>query len=87
MPIEPPPDCPSCSVYLTRIRVEKNERRFYSLEINTDLFGYVLLSRNWGRIGTAGRLRLDPHPSFAMAHTALVQMERAKRRRGYWSPP
>jgi predicted DNA-binding WGR domain protein len=71
---------------LTRICVEKNERRFYSLEINADLFGCALLSRNWGRIGTAGRLRLDPHPSFAMAHTALAQMERAKRRRGYAAP-
>jgi predicted DNA-binding WGR domain protein len=86
MPIEPLPDCPSGSVYLTRICVEKNERRFYSLEINADLFGCALLSRNWGRIGTAGRLRLDPHPSFAMAHTALAQMERAKRRRGYAAP-
>ena len=27
-------------------------------------------------------LRLDPHQSFAMAHTALAQMERTKRRRG-----
>ena len=87
MPSEPPPDCPKGSVYLTRIRAEKNERRFYSLQISVDLFGFALLSRNWGRIGTAGRLRLDPHPSSAMAHTALAQMERAKRRRGYWPTP
>jgi predicted DNA-binding WGR domain protein len=87
MPFEPLPNCPQESVYLTRIRAEKNERRFYALEINADLFGDVLLARNWGRIGTAGRLRLDPHASFAMAQTALAKMERAKRRRGYLSRP
>jgi predicted DNA-binding WGR domain protein len=85
MPVELPPDWPQGSVYLTRIRPEKNERRFYSLEINVDLFGCILLARYWGRIGTAGRLRLDPHPSFAAAHTALARMDRAKRRRGYRS--
>jgi predicted DNA-binding WGR domain protein len=29
--------------------------RFYSLMIERDLFGRVVLVRNWGRIGTNGR--------------------------------
>jgi predicted DNA-binding WGR domain protein len=29
-------------------------RRFYSLMIERDLFGRVVLVRNWGRIGTNG---------------------------------
>ncbi|HJU17522.1 MAG TPA: WGR domain-containing protein [Stellaceae bacterium] len=48
---------------LTRIRPERNEWRFYRLEVWPDLFGQALLARNWGRIGTGGRLRLDPFPT------------------------
>lgn len=33
-----------------------------SMEIWPDLFGRALLLRQWGRIGTEGRRRLDPHP-------------------------
>jgi predicted DNA-binding WGR domain protein len=39
------------SVALARIRPEKNERRFYHLEIWPDLFGRTQLVRRWGRIG------------------------------------
>jgi predicted DNA-binding WGR domain protein len=68
---------------LTRIRPEKNERRFYHLEIWPDLFGRTMLVRRWGRIGTSGRQRLDPHPDAGAAFNALAQLVRAKRRRGY----
>jgi len=71
-------------VALTRIRPEKNERRFYHLEIWPDLFGRTQLVRRWGRIGTSGRQRLDPHPDAGSALNALAQLVRVKRRRGYW---
>ena len=45
---------------LTRIRPECNEWRYYRLEVWPDLFGRALLARHWGRIGTQGRMRLDP---------------------------
>jgi integrase len=32
------------------------------MEVWPDLFGHALLVRQWGRIGTEGRRRLDPHP-------------------------
>lgn len=70
------------SVALARIRPEKNERRFYHLEIWPDLFGRTQLVRRWGRIGTSGRQRLDPHPDAGAALNALAQLVRAKRRRG-----
>jgi predicted DNA-binding WGR domain protein len=76
-------DMSSRKIVLNRIRLEKNERRFYAFEITADIFGCTLLSRNWGRIGTPGRLRLDPHPSVEVALTALQRMEQSKRRRGY----
>ncbi len=71
------------SVALTRVRPARNECRFYRLEIWSDLFGRTLLVQRWGRIGTAGRQRLDPHPDAGSALNALAELVRAKRRRGY----
>ena len=68
---------------LARVRPERNEWRFYRLEIWPDLFGRALLVRHWGRIGTEGRRRLDPHPDPGAALNALAAILRAKRRRGY----
>ncbi len=47
---------------LIRVRPEANEWRFYRMEIWPDLFSRALLVRHWGRLGTQGRRRLDPHP-------------------------
>jgi predicted DNA-binding WGR domain protein len=47
----------------------------------------MLLVRRWGRIGTSGRQRLDPHPDAGAALDALAQLARAKRRRGYQDQP
>lgn len=69
-------------VSLARIR-ERNERRYYRLEIVTDLFGTVGLARTWGRIGRSARSRFDPLPDLGSALDALRQMARSKRRRGY----
>ena len=72
---------------LTRIRPEQNEWRFYRMEIWPDLFGRGPLARQWGRIGTAGRVRLDPHPDAGAAINALARLSGAKRRRGYRDRP
>jgi predicted DNA-binding WGR domain protein len=68
---------------LTRIRPEKNERRFYAIEVTNDLFGRSLLSRNWGRVGTAGRQRYDLHQDRYGAMAALAKLDQRKRSRGY----
>jgi hypothetical protein len=47
---------------LVGIRPALNEWRYYRMEIWPDLFGRALLVRHWGRIGTEGHRRLDPHP-------------------------
>ena len=72
---------------LTRIRPERNEWRFYRIEIRPDLFGRALLARQWGRIGTAGRARLDPHADAGAAMNALARLAGTKRRRGYQNRP
>ncbi len=71
------------STSLVRIRPERNEWRYYRMEIWPDLFGRALLLRHWGRIGTAGRRRLDPHPDPGAAINALARLAAQKRRRGY----
>ena len=68
---------------LIRVRAERNEYRFYRLEVWPDLFGRALLSRQWGRLGTEGRRRLDPHPDPGAAINALARIAQAKCRRGY----
>jgi predicted DNA-binding WGR domain protein len=57
--------------------------RFYSLMIERDLFGRVVLVRNWGRIGTTGREIVQEYPSEFEAGEALEVLARFKRRRGY----
>ena len=68
---------------LVRVRPERNEWRFYRMEVWPDLFGRALLLRQWGRIGTEGRRRLDPYPDPGAAVNALAQLAITKRRRGY----
>ena len=68
---------------LIRVRPERNEFRYYRMEIWPDLFGRALLLRQWGRIGTQGRHRLGPHPDPGAAINALAALARQKRRRGY----
>ena len=57
--------------------------RFYGMDVERDLFGRVVLVRRWGRIGTAGKIRLDEHPDEGRALAALAVIETQKRRRGY----
>ena len=57
--------------------------RFYSLMIERDLFGRVVLVRNWGRIGTNGRELVEEFASEIDAGLALEAQALAKRRRDY----
>lgn len=79
--------CSLTRASLTRVRPERNEWRFYRMEIWPDLFGRALLARQWGRIGTQGRVRLDPHPDAGAAVNALARLAHAKRRRSYRDRP
>jgi predicted DNA-binding WGR domain protein len=71
------------SASLVRIRPERNEWRYYHMAVWPDLFGRALLVRQWGRIGTEGHRRLDPHPDSGAALNALARITQAKLRRGY----
>jgi predicted DNA-binding WGR domain protein len=63
---------PACKAY-----------RFYRLALCPDLFGGIALVREWGRLGSPGRRRLDLHPDEDAARRALERLVRSKCRRGY----
>lgn len=60
-----------------------NMARFYVLSLEETLFGDTALVREWGRLGTAGRRRLDLYEARAQASEALESWLTRKMRRGY----
>lgn len=79
---EPPPL--SCrNLHLRREAPLLNMRRFYTLSLQDTLFGEVMLTRHFGRIGTRGQ---SLSQTFARKEEAVRAFERLlgrKRRRGY----
>ena len=57
--------------------------RYYVLSVEPTLFGDSALVREWGRIGVAGRRRLDLFQSAQIAKASLEQWLARKLRRGY----
>lgn len=70
-------------VFLRREDPSQNIRRFYSMSVQPDLFGGASLVREWGRIGMAGQVRIDPHVDEGRAVDALSDLMLVKRKRGY----
>ena len=72
---------------LERIDRTKNMARYYVLSVEPTLFAdHCPLVRRWGRIGGAGRTRIDLHASPPLAQIALNTWLERKRRRGYRTP-
>jgi predicted DNA-binding WGR domain protein len=71
------------AVHLRRIDPARNMHRFYRLDVQPDLFGRVLLMKEWGRVGTHGRMMAECYESEALAAVALQRQAERKRRRGY----
>ena len=71
------------AVHLRRIDDTRHMRRFYRLDVQPDLFGVVLLVKEWGRIGAHGRIVHESYDSEALAIDAMQRQAERKRRRGY----
>ena len=71
------------AVDLAKVDDDRNMRRFYRLSIVGDLFGGPILYREWGRIGSPGRLAATLYDSEGEAVTVLGLTALSKRRRGY----
>ena len=55
-------------------------RRFYWLDVQPDLFGGVLLMKEWGRIGQRGRIVAEPYDSEVLAAADPVKTAHVARR-------
>jgi predicted DNA-binding WGR domain protein len=71
------------SVDLRRVDPSRNMRRFYRLDVQPDLFGGVLLMKEWGRIGAQGRIVAERYDSADLALAAMMRHTERKRRKGY----
>lgn len=82
-----PRDTPSMeqdrSRHFVRCDATRNMNRFYRLTVTRDLFGTVVLVREWGRIGVYCRSRSDEKASDDEAMRDAARLARAKLRRGY----
>ncbi len=71
------------------VEPSRNMRRFYRLDVQPDLFGGVLLVKQWGRISTKGRSVDESFTTKALTADAMRQKAERKRRRDYarWLKP
>lgn len=70
-------------IKLRRIDPTQKMRRFYLMTVQRDLFGGATLVREWGRIGSAGKLLQSYHPDEGQAVDALANLAQQKFKRGY----
>ncbi|MDH7798943.1 MULTISPECIES: WGR domain-containing protein [unclassified Beijerinckia] len=71
------------SIHLRRIDHSRNMARFYSISLQPTLFSSASVVRQWGRIGTIGRRRIDLYDTTQEANLELTKLLRQKCRRGY----
>ncbi|APH74973.1 WGR domain-containing protein [Aquibium oceanicum] len=71
------------AIHFHRIDPARNMARFYRMSSMPSLFGDICLVREWGRIGRAGRMRIDLYETAREAAAARQALSRVKRRRGY----
>jgi predicted DNA-binding WGR domain protein len=69
--------------FLRRIDPSRNMARFYVLLLQPTLFGETTVVRQWGRIGTRGRQKIEHFETGAEAAAALKIVASRKARRGY----
>lgn len=71
------------SSHFERRDAARNMQRFYRLTVTRDLFGTVLLLREWGRIGVFSRASAEEKRSLADAWRDAERLAAQKCRRGY----
>ena len=70
-------------IRIERVDPDTNMYRFYRLRILPDLFGGISLLREWGRIGTQGRHKIELFTDADQAMAAMLTVYRSKQKRGY----
>lgn len=69
--------------YLKKRDPIQGQYRFYTLHLTQSLFGDWTLVREWGRIGSPGRMMMDWFDNFEDAPAALQHKVSEKLRKGY----
>ena len=70
-------------MHLRRIDPDRNMARFYTISVQPNLFGEWSLLREWGRIGSPGRLVAGGFASKHEDALAMAQHLKAKLSNGY----
>ena len=78
---------PPRPVLLVRRDPARGMARFYALRVVPDLLGGWTLQREWGRVGSPGRVRADAFATEDAAVAELERLARSKRGRGYADSP
>jgi predicted DNA-binding WGR domain protein len=68
---------------VTRRDTERRMNRFYTVTVHPDLLVGWTVQREWGRIGSSGRVAVQPFAGRTEAEQAAARIEAAKRRRVY----
>jgi predicted DNA-binding WGR domain protein len=71
------------AIAMRRVDPDTNMARFYVLTLEQDLFGNFAVTRQWGKVGTAGRVITEPFGTELEAGEAMGRLAALKRRRGY----
>lgn len=71
--------------YVERTDPDKNMARYYAMHISYSLFGEPYLTRQWGRIGTTGQVKLRHFEHEADAVRMFQTVAQNKQKRGYRS--
>lgn len=71
------------SRFLRHIDPSRNMARFYVLLLQPTLFGETSLVRQWGRIGTRGRQKVEYFETNDEAASGLSKLSARKMKRGY----
>jgi predicted DNA-binding WGR domain protein len=72
-----------CIASLIKIAPDRRMSRFYEIHLAPTLFGDWTVVREWGRIGSPGRVRVDWYSTEEGAHTAGLRLRHQKVRSGY----
>ena len=66
------------------VRRWQTATRYYTVEVIQDLFGDWCLRSSWGGLGArSGQARVTSMPDYLAAITALQQIDKRRRARGY----
>jgi predicted DNA-binding WGR domain protein len=74
-------------LFLERVDPARNMARYYVLSVEPTLFDDAALVREWGRLGSLGRRRVDLYAKASDARLALGVWLARKIRRGYVARP